>query len=338
MPNALISVIVPVYNVASWLDRCLQSIVNQTYKTLEIILVDDGSTDTSGLMCDQWAHKDGRIRVIHKPNGGLSDARNAGIEAATGDYISFVDSDDWVDLTMLSTLYTAITDHQADLAIGGFSFVSDDCSKPWMDNSGKTFVLNNQELVEAFLERRTFAFDSYSWNKLYPRRLWDTLRFPVGELFEDVRVRSRLYAQCQKVVVVDKELYFYYQRKGSILHSGNNSLIALENLKANIQDYDFLKSQYPHLHNRIVAAFLTHFASIFAIEQHDYDRLSPQFERQLVEKFRRQSIGVWFYLPWRLKIKYPVFCISPTFLRRAGKLYKRIFGLHLEEPPPDDFY
>ena len=321
MNNSLISVIVPVYNVAPWLDRCLQSIVNQTYKTLEIILVDDGSTDASALMCDQWALKDGRIRVIHKRNGGVSDAKNAGIEAAMGDYFSFVDPDDWPDLTMIDTLYAAVTDHQADMAICGFLFVHDDHSKHWQRCSEKTFVLNNQQLMQALLERRKFISYSYSWNKLYARRLWDTVRFPVGKRFEDTWVRSKLYAQCQKVVVVDKELYFYRQREDSILHSGNHAQLVLESLEASKQDCDFLKTQYPHLQTQINAVFLTELMNAFINQPRDKEPLPAKAKKELVEVFRRQKKGIWKHLPLKSRIKYLAFSISPKLMPYIGELY-----------------
>ena len=117
----MISVIVPVYNVAAYLDRCVKSIVNQTYADLEIILVDDGSPDQCGTMCDNWAMKDKRIKVVHKENGGLSDARNAGIEVASGDYIGFVDSDDWIEPDMYQDLLEAVEREGAELAVTGIN-------------------------------------------------------------------------------------------------------------------------------------------------------------------------------------------------------------------------
>ena len=130
MTGELISVIVPVYNVAPYLDRCVKSIVEQTYKNLEIILIDDGSTDASGDMCDIWAKKDSRIQVIHKPNGGQSEARNMGIDHSTGDYLSFADPDDWLDTSMLETLFSAIRDNRGvDMAVCGFAMVYADKTK-----------------------------------------------------------------------------------------------------------------------------------------------------------------------------------------------------------------
>lgn len=323
MPDALISVIVPVYNMAPWLDRCLESVVGQTYKTLEIILVDDGSTDASGSMCDLWARKDARIQVIHKPNGGLSDARNAGIEAATGDYLSFVDSDDWLDLTMISALYTALTENGADIAVCGHLWAYDDYTLCRHRYSGKTTVLDHREVFEAVVRQRFPASDPAVWNKLYARHLWDTVRFPVGKLCEDRHVRSWIYAQCQKVAVVDKALYFYYQREGSIMNPmtyHGHLQLSLDGLEACIQDCAFIKEQYPQLEIGANALVIDTLMGIYAIKCHNGGLMPPQIDREITDTFRQYKKGIWKYLRFYSKIKFLLFSISPALFYYVGSL------------------
>ncbi len=214
----MISVIVPVYKVVKYLDRCVSSIVNQTYKDLEIILVDDGSPDSCGEMCDAWAAKDDRIRVIHKQNGGLSDARNAGLDFASGDYIAFVDSDDYIHTEFLQTLYTNITANDADMAICGFCKV---------DEQGQSFVSEEKETIEERLLDNTSALEylgigkikNTAWDKLYKKVLFADVRFPIGKISEDTFVMPRLLYACTSIHITSRELYYYVQNPTSIMHT-----------------------------------------------------------------------------------------------------------------------
>ena len=320
MPEPLISVIVPVYNVSPWLNRCIESVVNQTYKALEIILVDDGSTDDSGLMCDVWAEKDKRIRVIHKVNGGLSDARNAGIEAANGAYLAFVDSDDWLDLTMIDTMYLAIMNYDADMAVCGFFLAYDERNVRKYPCTGKIYVLNNQEAFEAAARRSYPAGDPAAWNKLYARHLWDNVRFPVGKVFEDLYVRSRLYAQCRRIAVVDKELCFYYQRENSISHTVSLKVVQ-DNIDAIIQDCALIAKQYPYWQAGADAAVVNSLMSMYAMKWNNREIFSPELEREIIDVFQQHKNGVWKYLHIRTKVKYLLFRISPELFYYAGKIY-----------------
>ena len=209
-----VSIIVPIYKVEPYLQRCLDSIVSQSYTNLEIILVDDGSPDESPQICNEYAAKDNRIKVIHKKNGGLSDARNAGIDISEGDYITFIDSDDWVHENYISTLLGLITNKNADIAIGenirtgGNTFIN--------KKTFRTDVYTSKEALIHLLKDNHLAF-TVSWGKIYKRCLFSTLRFPIGKFHEDEFTSYILFYNSRKIAYTSEVLYFYYQRKGSIV-------------------------------------------------------------------------------------------------------------------------
>lgn len=211
----LISVIVPVYNVEQYLARCVDSILSQTYENLEIILVDDGAKDRSGRICDEYAARDSRVCVIHKENGGLSSARNAGIEAATGEYLAFVDSDDWLELDAYAHMLSLMKQYDAKLVCAGR-----------YDVNGKTgerrvgLCPKKEECIPAEeMVGRIFLWDncdSSACDKLYHHSLLDSFRYPEGRVCEDVPVTYRIVLQAERVVMCDKPIYNYYHRPESI--------------------------------------------------------------------------------------------------------------------------
>ncbi|MED4230140.1 glycosyltransferase family 2 protein [Priestia megaterium] len=212
-----VSVIVPIYNVEELLPKCLRSIINQSLKNIEIILVNDGSTDSSGNICERFAEKDNRIKIIHKKNGGLSDARNAGLDIATGRYIGFVDSDDYIHKDMYKILLEAIVSHECDIAEGGYKEVYADevISQESILVSEKIYE-KKSALVSAIVDHHC---RTYVWNKLYKRELWKDIRFPYGKLFEDTFTTYKVINQSSKIIKLDRTLYYYYQRENSIVNS-----------------------------------------------------------------------------------------------------------------------
>lgn len=208
----LISVIVPVYNVSAYLDRCMQSLVGQTYRNLEIILVDDGSTDNSGQLCDLWAEKDSRIRVIHRKNNGLSQARNTGLDAATGEYITFVDSDDILSPHLCQVLYDSIREC-AEIAICDAEHVFPE--KPYeFSVSQTTQVLTAEMAIRQLWYQQNFL--PSAWGKLYRRELFEGKQFTVGRIFEDIDIMHELFAAADIIVYNRSRLYGYVHREGSI--------------------------------------------------------------------------------------------------------------------------
>ena len=207
-----ISIIVPVYKVEKYLKKCVDSILAQTFSDFELILVDDGSPDNSGRICDDYAKKDARVRVVHKQNGGLSSARNAGIEVAKGKYLGFVDSDDYIAEDMYELLYKAITKEEADLSICGIYDVyegKDPIIKPTIKKT-----VTAEEALLLILQGNIISV--HAVNKLYKRELFSTIRYPEGKYHEDSFIIVDLLNQCHKVAIDSEQKYYYYHRLGSI--------------------------------------------------------------------------------------------------------------------------
>lgn len=222
--KGIISVIVPVYNTEKYLAKCIDSIIVQTYRKLEIILIDDGSTDRSGRLCDELKEKDERIKVIHKENGGLSDARNAGIEQASGEYLAFIDSDDFIHPKMMEILCRNLVEKKADFSA---------CSFWWEDEihieekaiENRIDEKNMQCFEEEAVIRQLYENNLetvVAWNKLYKRELFTDIRYPYGKLHEDEFIVHKLLMQCKRTVYTKNRLYYYLRRDNSITALGSN--------------------------------------------------------------------------------------------------------------------
>ena len=237
----LISVIVPIYKVEEYLNRCVESLVNQTYKNLEIILVDDGSPDNCPEMCDRWAKQDKRIRVIHKTNGGLSDARNAGMRIATGEYIAFVDSDDLVSYSFLEDLLYTSQSTNAELSACEVESFSDEAEiQLTCDNDKQITVFNAEQALSQLIRGR--GFRAVAWNKLYRASLLTDEHFEFGKLHEDEFFTYRIIDKCKTLSFVDKPLYKYRQREGSIMTVKSDK--HLDSLDAGYQRLQLFRTKY----------------------------------------------------------------------------------------------
>lgn len=234
----MISVIVPVYNVEPYLRQCIDSILAQTYTDFELILVDDGSTDNCGAICDECAKHDDRIRVIHQENGGVSAARNTGIDAARGDYIAFVDSDDVVSSLYLRTLFRLIDENGADISVCMTQNFQENVSPS--ESSGKTCILSGREACLSI-----YHFSGILWvsacAKLYKSELFVGIRFPVGYIHEDQAIIPKLLYNAKRVAITQDKLYGYRQSRGSIMRSGFSmkqfhAIDALKNCNAYFED------------------------------------------------------------------------------------------------------
>ena len=218
--NEKITVIVPVYNVEHYLDKCLDSLISQTYKNLEIIVINDGSTDNSGAICQEYARKDNRIIYIEKENGGQSEARNMGLDRMTGSYVTFVDSDDWVELDYVETLYKKITEYQADIAVGNYYSFNQPEGMYYFHIFGDSYyekVYDNVSIFENLYESKemkNIAFISV-WGKLYKASLFKYLCFDKDRLREDCYLNQKIYLLAERTVYLNKGLYAYRQREGS---------------------------------------------------------------------------------------------------------------------------
>ena len=231
--NDLISIIIPAYNTETYLCKCLDSVCRQTYRNLEVILVDDGSTDQSGSIADEYACIDSRIRVIHQENAGLSAARNAGIRAAHGRYIGFVDSDDYIAEQMYERLYGAIVREEASIAICSYEWVDEQETIIPHEKLMQDAVLTSLEVQEKLNHIKGNYYYTTVWNRLYKRELFDFVAFPVGRWKEDEFVAHELYFYAERIATIAASLYFYVQRQGSIMCR-----------KADLRNFDGVQALY----------------------------------------------------------------------------------------------
>ena len=238
----LITVAVTVYNIKDYLERSVGSVCSQTYTNLEILLVDDGSTDGSSEVCDDYAKKDSRIHVIHKKNGGPSEARNIAIEQAKGEYIAFVDGDDWIDGDMYENMYFAMKNGQADLAVCSYKQVSVNHIADPTDDT--ILYFDKDEALESFIkEEESVQIQNAAWNKLFKKELLDDLRFPVGKLYEEIVFTTKLLHKAEKVVYLNQGYYNYVvDRVGSIMNAGVNSRIFTDQIPLYYEKRKYLQS------------------------------------------------------------------------------------------------
>ncbi len=239
----LVSIIIPVYNVEKYLNACLESVVNQTYLDLEIILVNDGSTDKSSQICENWAKKDKRIIVIHKLNGGLSDARNVGMSAASGKYIAFIDSDDLVEPEYIEYLLLTLKKTGADLAECSYTRFSGHSMQTNKENRILCPVIQtSEEALRIWSHPDSDNYNIVVWNKLYPRELLDNEEFAVGYYGEDVPFTCRIFSKCGKIAHIDNELYQWRITPGSA--SKKFPEIPLHSIKLYFKSLDYLGDNY----------------------------------------------------------------------------------------------
>ncbi len=238
-----ISVIVPVYNVEQYLERCVDSIINQTYTNLEIILVNDGSTDNSGKLCDELAKKDERIRVIHKENGGLSDARNRGIDESESDLVGFIDSDDYIDSDMYEVLLKNLNDTDADLSMCALYDVYNNTPEAQVTNK-ETWKLSSEQAIKMVMEAKILSVTAV--NKLYRKSLFTDLKFEVGKIAEDAFIMIKLLDKCEKIVATNEKKYYYVHRENSIT-TQKFSTKFLNVIEAYEQNSNIILEKYPKL-------------------------------------------------------------------------------------------
>lgn len=244
MQSILISVVVPIYNVEKYLNRCIESLVCQTYNNLEIMLVDDGALDECSRICDDWMQRDSRIKVIHKQNGGLSGARNAGLSIATGDYIGFVDSDDYVSEDFFESLLNTALKHNSEIV---------ECNVARFYESGvyeKTeddLLVTDYSTVDALSGLiRENPFHQHVWNKLYKSDVLKGIDFEVAKLNEDEFWTYQVFGRAKQVSKINKTMYFYFQRNNSIM-GGDYSLRRLDGLEGRWQRHLYIEKNYPSL-------------------------------------------------------------------------------------------
>ncbi len=287
----LISIIVPVYNVEKYLEKCIESIKKQTYKNIEIILVDDGSKDNSGKICDQAEKKDNRIKVIHKTNGGLSDARNAGLKIAKGDFIGFVDSDDYIKEDMFETLYNLLENYNADISIVSYyEYYKDKLIAVKQSDEVQEFS-KIEAIKELLIDNK---IQSYAWNKLFKKELFKDLEFPVNKNFEDIATTLLLFERINKVVLLEDPKYYYVRRDDSIIGKKNYKTYK-DYLDVIYDKYKYLDGKYKELDLYNAYNFIINMIWVYTIivafdledVYKEFEKLFPLFEK-LIDLYKNQ--------------------------------------------------
>ena len=241
-----ISIIVPVYNIENYISTCVQSICNQTYNNLEIFLVNDGSTDHSRKICEFFAKKDKRIKIIDKKNGGLSSARNIAIDKTTGNYILFVDGDDYIERDLVELLVADALSNQADIATFSFTQFSDEDNVVVASKHNNHFVLPKEKALSFLLYQKNVT--TSAWGKLYKKELFNSIRYPEGAICEDLPVTYRLFSQANTICINTSGKYFYRQRVDSIIHSPFSEK-RYNAIFFAIEETTYIKKHFPKLKN-----------------------------------------------------------------------------------------
>jgi glycosyltransferase involved in cell wall biosynthesis len=317
----LISVIVPVYNVEKYIERCLDSIINQTYNNLEIILVDDGTQDHSGDICDEYAKRDNRITVIHKANGGLSDARNCGIEHSTGEYLTFIDSDDYIDCDYVEFLFNLVKKGYK-LALCSLHVVYPKKSKACDLGSGKEIVVSGKECIEMLCYSE--EVDTSAYAKLIHRSLFNSVRFPKGRIFEDHGTSYLLFDQCDKIICGFVPKYYYVIRDNSIVTSPF-SLKKLDLIDMTNQMADYVSNKYPDLKDATLRrqgyAYFSTLNQMLNVDEPEYIEKRKEIIKFL--KSNKSSVIKNHRTPKRDKLAYYCLSLGFPFYKFCWKLYRK---------------
>jgi len=253
MYESLISIIIPVYNVELYLEKCLNSVINQSYKNIEIILINDGSTDNSGKICDEFKEKDNRIKVLHKENEGQAIARNKGIDLSNGEYIMFIDSDDFIELNMVEILYNNLINSKSDIVC--CARIIEKNQKSRLVNNKGTFFMDSKQGIERLIFQE--QVDSSPCDKIYKKELFKTLRFPEGVVYEDLGLIYKLFDKADKIMHIEDALYHYNIHENSTMTTNIKKFNkkSLDELKIKEEMKEFISNKYPELKNKIEALY-----------------------------------------------------------------------------------
>ncbi len=326
-----LSVVVAVYNIENYLEKCVRSIMSQTYKNLEIILVDDGATDHCGEICDLFAREDDRVRVIHKTNGGLSDARNAGIEMATGVFIAFVDGDDWIDPDMYEIMLRELKKYQADIVVCAFRKVYND--KVIDEGTGNVFCYEGREaLMRVITEVDSVKIHNAAWNKVCRREFLGEQRFPKGKWYEDVVFTTKFIARANRCIYIDSPKYNYVMdREGSIMNVGFNQRILTDLIPAYLEKAEFLKEiqeiELLHIHLYFYYKnLLSWYMQLYRSKDDNKIKFMNEIKNRIVENAPiNPSIFSWDGASIDEKRKLTLFLYSPSIFIMKMNLYDFIF-------------
>ncbi|WP_289129529.1 glycosyltransferase [uncultured Clostridium sp.] len=313
--NPKISVIVPIYNVEKYIHRAIDSILTQSLTEFELILINDGSQDRCGEICNEYAQKDSRIKVIHKNNGGVSSARNVGIENSSGQYIGFVDPDDYIDKEMYEKLYNSIKKEDSEIAISSFSYIINGKEEP-QDISNKKLIFNKNEAINNYFNN-TYPFNySFLCNKLFKKELFDGIRLNTKILVqEDTEIMIKLYNKSNRVSYIGEPLYFYELRNGSAT-SNKISRGKITTEQAFLQVFNYTKENLPQFKSKALLKYISCFFNIIIEIIKNYDEYQDEYYKLIKKlKLRYKEVISNQQIPLKYKIHSSLLLFSP-------KLYK----------------
>lgn len=325
-----VSVVVPIYKVEKYLGRCIESITNQSYTNLEIILVNDGSPDRCGDICEEYALQDSRIKVLHKENGGLSDARNFGMNYVTGEYTVFVDSDDWLELNMIETMIKLVNEYNSDIVQVGFYYTYNNYllfDDRYYSENDKPIVLDNYSLMKELVTNEKVK--NFAWGKLYKTELIKDIPFKKGVLFEDVFWAHQVMQRVNKYVLSNKPLCYYLQREDSIVATyTTRNLDIIEGLK---ERHEFIERYYQSLSDEsyklILRTSLLHYNLLLRNKDKDKEKIHRKNIRNYIKKnYKKLNKATLEDRELRLKLKlfnvYPGLNLLSDIINKALRIVK----------------
>lgn len=310
--DCLVSVIIPVYNMQDYLRRCLDSIINQTLKEIEIIIVNDGSTDSSKKICEEYCEKDSRVILINKENGGVAAARNIGIQNAHAEYLMFLDSDDWVTPDFCESAYRAAVGNKADLVL--FDFYNVNSKK--RTYPGRPTVEMGMLSKEQAMDYVFSGIGSFAWNKLYKAELFDDICFPEGRSYEDIGIIHLIIDKAQKIYCLKIPLYYYFYRDNSIANKENKRSLA-DNVRMSSAQMDFLEEHAYHaLDYSRMRVIVVSMRYLIKFDTNDDNELKKMIDSNI----KKMGIKEWKHLGGKTKILFIIYRICPSLFNIICKI------------------
>lgn len=314
-----ISIIIPIYNVLPYIKKCINSVINQTYKNIEIILVDDGSTDGSEKYCDKIKQADHRIKVYHKQNGGLSDARNYGIEKSTGDYLFFLDSDDYISKYLIELLYQSAKKYASDLVISSlYDFHINEKISEDSPEDNKSYIISKEECYkQMFMQNK---IDVNATAKLYSRKIFSKIRFPKGALYEDIQIIDKTIEASNIISIITFRGYYYLQRKNSTIYSdfSKDKLILINKMEELV---NFINKNYPNISNHAIRRYI--YCNFHLLGRSVLDNININISRKLKHNILQYKKTILFSNLYNMKEK------TATIILLTGISMYRIFWKYI---------
>lgn len=317
----MISVIVPVYNVENYLPRCIDSILQQSYRDFELLLIDDGSKDRSGDICEEYAKKDSRIQVFHKENGGLSDARNYGLDRMKGDSVAFVDSDDYIGPDYLRVLVELQAEYQTDMAMI-VAYATESTELQLVPSRDERKGIKPMDALKEIAQAGIVGVSA--WGKLYRKALFETRRFPVGKLYEDLYTTPYMVEECKRCAYSTSIQYYHFQRSGSITHTISDSAIEMWN-EAMEKLYSYMERLDPDTTDCVIRRYVRFgFSTVVnnLIDSEEYTSKARAFRDRHIDWWKRATRNP--YLDKKDRFKSKLFLTNVNLYRLFYKLYQKV--------------